>query len=174
MYLCIYIYITHTYISHLHAKHASNGSCCCWKFLHQFARPDGHWLQYTSSFSVSWTSVQSQMKNLSKKTFVSGCKVRGYLPWKHPSAFQPLQFCSSPSYKQKRFMWPCSKLFWLCSSCKQLLVSSTITAKLMSKFVFVPPPNNRLLSLDCILSKVGVAHNYTWMSSWATALLVFE
>jgi len=95
-----------------------------------------------------------------EKTFVSGCKVCGYLPWKHPSAFQLLQFCSSPSYKQKRFMWPCSKLFWLCLSCKQLLVS-TITAKLMSKFVFVPPPNNRLLSLDCILSKVGIVHNYT-------------
>jgi len=29
-------------ISHLRAKRASNGSCCCWKFLHQFARPDAH------------------------------------------------------------------------------------------------------------------------------------
>jgi len=94
--------------------------------------------------------------NLSKKTFVSGCKVCGYLPWKHPSAFQPLQFCSSPSYKQKRFMWPCSKLFWLCLSCKQLLVSSTITAKLMSKFVFVPPSNNAYCHWTVYLAKLAL------------------
>ena len=29
--------------------------------------------------------------------------------------------------------------------------------------------NNRLLSLDCVLSKVGVAHNYTWVTSWVTS-----
>jgi len=46
-----------TRISHLRAKRASNGSCCCWKFLCQFARPDAYWLQYTSRFSACRTAL---------------------------------------------------------------------------------------------------------------------
>jgi len=43
LYLLIESSLVHlqcTCISHLCAKRASNGSCCCWKFLRQFARPD--------------------------------------------------------------------------------------------------------------------------------------
>jgi len=55
-------------------------------------------------------------KNVFK--IVSACKVCGYPPREHPAAFQSLQFCSSPSYKQKHFVWPYSKLFWFSLSCK--------------------------------------------------------
>ena len=61
-----------------------------------------------------------------------------------------LQLCSSPTCEQKRFVWPCSKLLWLCLSCKYLLVSSTFAANWRRKCVFVPPSNSCLLSLDCV------------------------
>jgi len=56
-------------ISHLCAKCASNGSCCCWKSLHQFARPDAHWLQYTSRFFC----LQGHMKNFWKNEVFPVC-----------------------------------------------------------------------------------------------------
>ena len=55
-------------ISHLRAKRASNGSCCCWKFLRQFARPDAHWLQYTSRFSACGTALQGHTKSFWQKS----------------------------------------------------------------------------------------------------------
>ena len=56
------------HISHLCAKRASNGSCCCWKFLRQFARPDAHWLQYTSRFSACGTALQGHTKSFWQKS----------------------------------------------------------------------------------------------------------
>ena len=109
-----------THISQLRAKRASNGSCCCWKFLRQFACPDAYWLQYTSRFSACGTALQGHTKSFRKKhstLSLFAYKVSGYLLWENPAAFQSLQLCSSLRCKQKRFVWPCSKLFWLCLSC---------------------------------------------------------
>ena len=69
------VHLQHAHISHLRAKHASNGSCCCWKFLRHFARPDAHWLQYTGRFSSCGTALQGHTKGCWKKVFqfVSVC-----------------------------------------------------------------------------------------------------
>ena len=69
--LGLYLLLVHLQrarISHLHAKRASNGSCCCWKFLHQFVHPDAHWLQYTSHFSACGTALQGHMKSFWQKS----------------------------------------------------------------------------------------------------------
>jgi len=106
------VYLQRARISHLHAKRASNGSCCCWKFLRQFARSDAHWLQYTSHFSACGTALQGHTKRFWQKKYSSlsllAYKVRGYLLWENLAAFQALQLCSSPTSEQKRFVWPCS------------------------------------------------------------------
>ena len=83
-------------ISHLRAKRASNGSCCCWKFLRQFARPDAHWLQYTSRFSACGTALQGHTKSFWQKSipvclclltkFVGTCSERIQLPFSHCSS----------------------------------------------------------------------------------------
>ena len=38
--------------------------------------------------------------------------------FEYPVAFQPLPLCSNLRYEQKRFVWPCSELLWLCLSHK--------------------------------------------------------
>ena len=79
-------------ISYLRAKRASNGSCCCWKFLHQFAHPDADWPQYTGCFSACGTALQGYMKSSWKIKYSSlsllAYKVCGYLLWENPAAFQ--------------------------------------------------------------------------------------
>ena len=87
--------LAHTRISHLCAKRASNESCCCWKFVCQFACPDADWLQYTSHFSACGTALQGHTKCFWRKSisvclclltkFVVTCSGRIQLPFSHCS-----------------------------------------------------------------------------------------
>jgi len=94
-----------THVSHLCAKCVSNGSCCCWKFLRQFARPDAHWLLYTSRFSACGTALQGHTKRFWPRCIpVCLClltKLVGTLLWENLAAFQSLQLLSSPNMRAK-------------------------------------------------------------------------
>jgi len=76
------VHLQRMHISHLCAKRASNGSCSCWKFLHQFACTDAHRLQYTGCFSTSGTAIQGYMKSFWKTVFqhVSVCLQSLWVP----------------------------------------------------------------------------------------------
>ena len=95
-------------------KHASNGSCCCWTFLHQFAHPGVHWLQYTSCFSACGTELQGHTKSFWKKKvfqFVSVCLQSSLVPaLRESSCLSVTAALFFSEMRAKCIMWPCSKL----------------------------------------------------------------
>ena len=109
-------------ISHLRAKRASNGSCCLLKISTSICSPRCALTTVHQSFLCLWDSITGPHEEFLTKKYSSlslfAYKVHGYLLWENLAAFQALQLCSSPTCEQKRFVWPCSKLPWLCLSCK--------------------------------------------------------
>ena len=61
------------------------------------------------SFLCSWDNIAGPHEEFLKQKYSSlslfAYKVRGYLLWENPAAFQSLQICSSPRCGQKCFVW---------------------------------------------------------------------
>jgi len=71
----------------------------------------------SSAYRATWRIFENTKYSLfAYEVHVSVCLQSSWVPALR--AFQSLQLCSSPSCKQKCFMLPCSKLLWLCLSCK--------------------------------------------------------
>ena len=109
-------------ISRLRAK-----ACIKWKLLllefsTSICSPRCALTTVHQSFLCLWDSITGPHEKFLTEKYSSlslfAYKVHGYLRWENLTAFQALQLCSSPTCEQKRFVWPCSKLLWLCLSCK--------------------------------------------------------
>ena len=84
-----------------------------YNFLHHFAWTVAHRMPYISALSIYMASLQGYKKSFSSSPWFV-LEVTRNLFFEYPGAFQLLPLSSIPRCEEKRFMWPCSELLWLC------------------------------------------------------------
>ena len=91
-----------------------------YNFLHHFARAVACRMPIPVFYLYDIANRATQ-RVFEKKVFISPWfvfEVSRYPFFEYLGAFQPLPLGFIPRYEEKRFMWPCSELLWLCLSHK--------------------------------------------------------